>query len=554
MAKRKGTKGGRGTSRVDEKVDQGTSPVQQFIREQMERERDADEFPPDGEFLPPEVGGSRFMESARGLASEERVIDELLASVPQNQGYYLKLYKELRPNEFELKLRIDNYSNWSDMEWEVTSIVRSYTLKDPKKWGTGRYRIIIWRDGGIRGEKFRPYDFFVDAMEPEHTNPPVNTGAGLGTDMMSQLEGVNAMIRTMREVNPTIAPADLQKTMAESFSAGMKVVAESNGNKASENNNMMTAMMGFMGALVQTLKPNTPATPPTDPIQLVTAIMAAVKANQPPLPQDNFMDQIIKLREAGLIEKPEKSDPMTKLTEMKSMMNMMSDFIGAGKGERPGLMEKIVETVGPQIPGMVSNITNAVRSVIDYRMMREGLVTKTNAMRPAQQPTLPNQQPTQPTSQPTSEDQTMFMVKQLLQELHQIVSNNDESKFQYIAEKISNLMGGPQILHDLASGTVAPELLLTQLKAFGGTDYQDASFVVALESYFGRFVEWLKVALAPANPGSFSVICSNTACNAIYDYPNEAEFDHDVNKACDSCGHALVKMTGGMAVGTDVIQ
>lgn len=523
------------------------SKVQEFIRNEMERERDADEFPPDGEFLPPELGGSRYLESARGLASDERVIDELLASVPQNQGFYLKLYKELRPNDFELKLRIDNYSNWSDMEWEVTSLVRSYTLKDPKKWGTGRYRIIIWRDGGIRGDKFRPLDFFVDAMEPEHTDPPVNTGNTSG-DMLSSLEGINAMIKTMREVNPTVSPADMQKTMAESFSQGMRVAADTSNAKSSENNSMMTAMMGFMGALIQTLKPNTPTTPPQDPVQTMAQLMAIIEKSRPATPTESFTDQILKLREIGLIEKPEKSDPISKLTEMKSLMTMFADFSGAGRGERPGLMEKIIETVGPQIPGMISNITNTVRSVVDYRMMREGLITKTDLAR--SEGALPQSQlpPTRrpvagspnPATTQTSEEQSMLAVKALLNELHQIVTNNDESKFQYIAERITQLFGSPQVLHDLASGAVSPDTLINQLKAFGGEAYQDAMFLVSLESYFNRFIGWLKQAVV-APTGAFSVICSNPSCNAIFDYDTETEFDNDTNKNCDQCGGSLMK-------------
>ena len=548
MANKK--KGVRGKAKSAEA---NTSPVQQFLRNEMERERDADMYEPDGEFLPPDMGGSRFMESAAGLSSDEKIIDELLASYPQSKGYYLKLYKELRPNEFELKLRIDNYSNWSDVEWEVTSLVRSYTLKDPKKWGTGRYRIIIWRDGGIRGDKFRPLDFYVDAMEPEHVDSPVNTGGVAHTEVLTnQLEGINQMIKTMREVNPTVSPADIQKTMAESFSQGMRIASDSQNAKASESNTMMTAMMGFMGALIQTLKPDTPTAPPESPTKMMAELMAILNAAKPATPQESFTDQIMKLRELGIIEKPEKNDPMAKMTEMKNLMGMLADFGGYGKGERPGLLEKIVETVGPQIPGMITNITNTVRSVIDYRMMRDGFITKTELGRaegsiPARLPNPVNAQP-KPTA-PT-EDQSMLMVKQLLTELHQIVSNNDETRFQYIAERITALFGSPQVLHDLASGTVAPETLINQLKTFGGSDYQDATFAVALESYFGRFVGWLREALAPATPGAYAVVCSNPACNAIFDYDSERAFDEDLNKNCDQCGMMLTKPH----VSPDVVQ
>src|SRR3989304_6862853 len=104
------------------------------------------------------------------VADDERVLDELLASIPRNQGYYLKLYKELRPTDFEFKLRVDNYDTWTDLEWEISSLVRAYTDKQPNKWGSGRYRIIIWRDGGVRGPKYKPIDFMIDALEPPTQN------------------------------------------------------------------------------------------------------------------------------------------------------------------------------------------------------------------------------------------------------------------------------------------------------------------------------------------------------------------------------------------------
>ena len=533
------------------------SKVQEFIRNEIERERIEDMYPPDGEFLPPEIGGSRFMESASGLSTDEKIIDELLASYPQSKGYYLKLYKELRPNEFELKLRIDNYSNWSDVEWEVTSIVRSYTLKDPKKWGTGRYRIIIWRDGGIRGDKFRPLDFYVDAMEPEMMNAPVNTGSSVApTEMISsQLEGINAMIKTMREVNPTVSPADMQKTMAESFAQGMRIASDSQNAKSSENNNTMTAMMSLMGVMMQALKPNTPTAPPESPTKTMAELMTILKSAQPATPQESFTDQIVKLRELGLLEKPERSDPMSKLTEMKGIMNMLSDFGGYGKGERPGLMEKVIETVGPQIPGMISQITGTVRSIIDYRMMREGLITKTDLGRA--EGSIPQHQlnaapaSARNTTTAPAEDKSMMAIKALLTELHQIVSHNDESKFPYIAERITSIFGSPQVLHDLAAGTVAEETLISQLKAFGGAPYQDAAFLVALESYFKRFVNWIREALAaPATEGTYAVVCTNPSCNAIYDYASEAEYDNDTNKTCESCGTALTKPH----MSSDVVQ
>ena len=49
-------------------------------------------------------GPSAFSHNMRD--KDQLVIDELLASLPKNQGYYLKLYKEILPGKWELKERL----------------------------------------------------------------------------------------------------------------------------------------------------------------------------------------------------------------------------------------------------------------------------------------------------------------------------------------------------------------------------------------------------------------------------------------------------------------
>lgn len=76
----------------------------------------------------------------------DKALDELLAKIPVKSGYYLKLYKEISPNEFEFKVRIDHWEEWSDMEWEIVQIVK----RNPKeRWGSGKYRVIPFREGGF---------------------------------------------------------------------------------------------------------------------------------------------------------------------------------------------------------------------------------------------------------------------------------------------------------------------------------------------------------------------------------------------------------------------
>lgn len=517
------------------------SKIKQFIAKEVERERQ-NEFPTDDEFAPPSdrfEDNGRYMESAGRISSEERVLDELLMSVPQNQGYYLKLYKELRPNEYELKERIDNWIGWSDMEWEVTQIVRAHSLKEPKKWGTSKYRVIIWRDGGLRGDKFRPLDFYVDAQEPT-PDAPVNVG-GVSpvTSMMDNFAHLNEMLKTMREVNPTMNPADVQKTAMESFQQGLGLALKKEENNSNSSMQMMTVMMqGMMTMMTAVMQNKNSDVPHKDPVEQFTQMMSIIKADQPK--QESLMEQIIKMRELGLINKPEAVDPMDQMAKMRDMFSMVTDLAGIGKGERPGIGEKLVEILAPKVPEMIGNISSTVKGFIDYQKMKIGMAPSN----PKPIASIDTTATDQPTTTQEQEDPQVFFGR-LLNELHQIVTNNDTNQYPYIQAQITKLFGNDQVLKDLASGAVQQSQILNQLRTFGGSAYQNATFSVQLDNYFSNFVEWYRQTnhiggSSSASANTYVVRCNS--CGGEFEYDSEHDFEVDTDKTCTDC-------QGGMLVG-----
>lgn len=482
----------------------------------------------------------RFLESKDRLREEEAVIDELLMSAPRSQGYYLKISKEVRPNEFEFKLRIDNYENWSDIEYEISNIVRSYTTKAPHKWGSGLYRVTIWRDGGMRGPKHKPIDFFVDAME---VDLPGNQAVNQSKDVESQLQSMSGLIESVKKIMPqqeSLSPADVQKMINDAYVQGMTNASQS---KTSESNTtvaLITGMMTMMQTMMQGMNQRPEPVPqpsPTDQLAKLTEIMSNMGlTNKNQEKPKSLADSVQELQVLGLWKTPKDEDPIAKISEMKNLMSIVSDFAGTGKGERPSTMEKIIDVIGPQVPDMIGRVTSTINNAIDYSKARMGLVQPGQPIQPVRA-IRSNPQQLPPASQPStnvannqpSEDPNMIFYNKLFTELHAAISANDQSKFPYIAEQLVKLFNSDQILMDIATGSMTPEAMSNAMTMYGGAKFKDQAFQPMMQSYITSFCVWIKEQ-SQVSDNDFIVTCQK--CRAEYDYPSQAEFDADMNKTC----------------------
>lgn len=302
-----------------------------------------------GPGMPPRLGAM----PPRG-ATGNRVLDELLANIPANDGYYLKLYKEVSPNEFEFKWRFDHWENWSDLEWEITYFVKEHTKKSPKRWGSGRYRIVPFREGGMRGPmKFKPNDFLIDAGEAEEIRDQggdMNTSLQVSETIKSQLEAFKTMADLFKGNSGD--PNQVPNLIAESMQKGMDLsAAKENANatvKAAEitaGNSSMNQLIGMMGGWInsQQNKPQDSGskevmslmiqnmnelmkmqlTKPADTgiqtqIQTLSTVMVEMMKMQMNKPADNSMEKFLILaKEMGMFDKPKKEDPIDLLIKLK---------------------------------------------------------------------------------------------------------------------------------------------------------------------------------------------------------------------------------------------
>lgn len=341
-------------------------PLQDIIQEEA-NEAKAEEFGRDDMFDPErDLNFGRSGPSAfqRGAVDRDAiVIDELLASLPKNQGYYLKLYREIMPGKFELKQQINNYDTWTDLELEVSNLVQAMTRKfGSKKWGSGLYRLVVWKNGGIREKnKYPVIDVIVDAGDAEDAAQNIHTGKVDPVEAANeQLGALGNMLKAVEGIMPKAVDPNVQfQSIVQAFMAGR-------GEQNNGNNQMMQMMMTMMTTLITSLmqKQNQPATP-VDPPEVQAGRMIEMVKNMhsmlvPPnaaaAAPKTLVEQIAELKALGW-DPFKKEDTIETLARMKAIMSSAQDVVpGQAPAERPGIFEKLVDALAPQLPKVIGDL------------------------------------------------------------------------------------------------------------------------------------------------------------------------------------------------------
>ena len=519
--------------------------VSNKIKEMMKEETEK-LFKKDEEFEEP-----RFLESPTKRDAEERVIDELLASVPKQQGYYLKLSKEIRPNEYELKLRIDDYDAWSDLEWEVTNIVRAYTLKQPVKWGSGHYRLIIWREGGIRGPKFKPLDFFIDAQELDTTVSNVSTNSH--TSMQEQLDGVSGLVRTLKDIIPTTSPSEVNKQLSESFNAGISIKAQSDANQASTTNVMISSLVDLVKSNQQANINNMgPKVDDSGRMQMemmkmmiesfrdTIREMKEINKNQP-IAQDP-LDLLVKLKAAGLIpdRNQETSGVKQTLELISTLTPIMQSMSGAGE---TSITTELIRTLGPQLGKIIGDVTSSINSAVALKrsMSPTEIPYRNNPVSPEERygPTEErsnkieeqygtiNKQNGQVPIVP-QENGDMWLQKFLV-DLNIAINKNDSDFYPQLDDLMTKLTTKENYEY-IMSRQISIDTVINQVRPFAG----DFITTPRAKQYFESYIDWVNI--DKTNIGKVDIevvgVCNN--CNIEYGFKDLDEMQKF--SRCEECG------------------
>lgn len=403
---------------------EGLKNIKNMVRAEMqELEHDN----PDEEFIPNDaVHGSKVRQIKQD--AEEVIIDELLAGVPQDQGFYLKLYKELGPNKYQLKQRIDNFFDWADLEWEVTKIVRQQTKKSPSRWGSGSYKLIVWKEGGIRTREFKPVFLDIDAEEPENS---VSGVSGVPVDptvsMENQLSSFASMMNALKGIMPPGQdPAQTQEILAKAFKSGVDAnpPKDSGPDPNAMQNNMMAPMFsGMFTILAEMIKSNNNGNrgdAGTSPMEILAQaqnnfqnMMAQVLAKQNTNPDQyqtgfsqamelmkqmnlqnqlkpntgikppSMFDTIKQLKEIGLWKTPAEDGgggTIKQISDLKNLLSVVKDILPSSDSANLSFGERLLDRLIPYVPDAISKVSEVVNNVIELNKAKLARVPRQQAV------------------------------------------------------------------------------------------------------------------------------------------------------------------------------
>lgn len=536
------------------------SVVKQMIDEALQKV-DGSGFPDDPELEEGRVSGpERFAKGQK--AKDEVIIDSQLADISTKEGYFLKLKKEMRPNEWMLMKTIESdWRNWPDIETAVANIVKEHTKNAPNKWGSGPYRIEYACKGGMRGKGYPSLDFYINAEE-EFLN--VN-GAGVVTaqspvDATTQVTAQLDMLGRLTEIiNSNKAPGldvgQVQSQIAGAFEKGLAIKANEG---SSSNQMMMTMMTGLMG-MMTALATNKPVEPkvvnPNDGMKdiLDTLKSFGVLGNNEKEKPKTLIETLGELKLLG-VDLFKKDDPLEQVGKLKQIASIASDFMGmGGTTERPSIIEKIVDALAPALPTLMNDIKQAAQSAVQVQVEAGKNIERAKLNAPVNQPVIHPNNDAQGTTMNQAVPQTNPQVQAFFNGLHESVRANNRMFYPIVYTSLLQDPKGVELVNGIVSGSHTAKELIELLQGYGDARFKDSEFVMKhLVSYVNGFIIWLRDMMkpkqyteavqeipasngfvAPKGPG-VDIECQT--CHTVFVYESMEEFNEEENKVCGNNG------------------
>ncbi len=528
------------------------SPIKELVKESIQELKEQ-EFPVDPSLEQSEEleGPERFAHTQR--RRDEVVIDELLADISTKEGYFVKLKKEIRPNEWMLMKVIESeWRRWADIETAVADIVREYTKKSPQKWGTGTYRVEIACRGGFRGKRYEPIDVPVNADE-EFVNAPLNnsslnSASDSAVQVATQIDTLAQLVNVIRGVVPQGPdPNTIQTTVANAFQQGLQL-------KANESQNMTTLIVGMMTAMMTAMKDIAIANRSSENNTIKTinpeeslAKMLDVMSKFGVIGQKSeksAIDFAKELQALGL-DLFKKDEPLEQINKLKQIASIASDFMGmSGTGERPSILEKLVDILGPAVPEMIKNVKDTFNQAVTAQQIAQQNIDKMKELRSlnGKQPLPSPSQDKITTYQQMNGNANNSMneqIKQFFNNLYESVRTNNKMFYPIVYTSLLQDQNGMALVQGIAQGSKTAKDVIETIQQFGDERFKQSEFVVKqLVPYVNGFIIWIQQMVEHASPTpsapntnqEFDVECPQ--CHAIYSYPSEKEFIEEQNKIC----------------------
>lgn len=459
---------------------------------------------------------------------DEVVIDSLLSSIAGKQGYFLKLKKEVRPNEWMLMKVIENeWRRWADIESEVSNIVKEHTKHAPQKWGSGCYRIEIACKGGMRGQTYDPIDVWVNAEEeflPSQGNTAVNPPVDPSTAVASQIETLSNLVGMLKDVLPKGPdPSVTQQQIAQAFQQGMQMRVSESNNMTSLVVGMMTAMMSAMKDMVVSNKNDQPRSNPEEVLAKMLGVMkdmgiVSVNHNK----EKTAIDFAKELQALG-VELFKKDDPLEQVNKLKQIASIASDLMGlSGNSEKPSILEKLIDVLGPAVPKMVEDIKMTFQNAVQAQELIK------------QNKVLPQMQKVEQTPSNLNGNvnpQLKQQIKMFFDQLYDSVKSNNRTFYPMVYASLMQDVNGQNLIKGLMDRSKTAADVLNIIQTYGDERFKDEVFVNSyLIGYVNGFVLWVQNLVEKRDVGGFTVVCNK--CGSMFEYASEQEFSTEQDKVC----------------------
>lgn len=537
-----------------------------------------------------EIGGPARFEKGQ-QRKDEAVIDQLLSGISGKVGYYMKIKKEVRPNEFMMMKVIESdWRKWADMEVAVSDIVKEHTKVAPLKWGTGPYRVEIGCKTGMRGETYPNYDFYINAEEEFMTPTAQMHGVGgtvaqlvqdPATAVASQIDTLSNLVGMLGGIFPKPPdPTIVQGQIAGAFKEGMQLKVSEGSNNSQMMTTMMTGLMGMMTAVMAGR--NNDGARVVNPDESLSRTLEVMKnfgvlGQQQQHKEKTIVELVMELKAIG-VDLFKKDDPMDQIGRLKQMAGIASEFMGmGGNGDKPSILEKIVDVLGPSIPKMISDIKDATQNTVRVQQIAGDNIRNASQRQMVgsqeQSQTVPQGEPTtystmnhgQPGGQVSPQTQVVSeQVKAFFNALHESVMTNNRLYYPVIYTSLLQDVQGQQLVQGIVTGQSNAKNLIDMLQEHGDPRFKESEFVMKyLVSYVNGFMVWVKSLVSQqqtpsqgdvygrplqsgqstqqgpqgqsmSNPAEVDVRCM--VCGSVFTYQNQDEYIADENKICGNGG------------------
>lgn len=531
--------------------------------------------------------GPHFVRASQG-ATQQAIIDELLINCRPSQGYYMKLKKYVDGGNWIMLHRFDKeYETWTDLEWELTRVVREMTKKyGPARWGTGTYRVEFFNDRGQRGgPRYDPQDFLIDAAEepggPAPQAPLVDPKQGL----MDSVGMFTQMATAMKALQP--------ESKNGTDPALLLILNKLLDRSPDTSQGLWTVLIPAIAPILKDLLVRRGDMP--EYVAMIDRLMALTeRARAQEQKPKSLLEQLTELRTMGLDPFPKRKELTDVASDLRSAIDLVNSLKGftGGEGGEPSITAMISANLGKILETIQTLATTGGGGTAPPPLLSAGTVASAGPI--GGTPTgaeseLPGGAgsavvdgiPVPPGTNPA-----------LVQIVHGIMTG-DVRFYPVITDLLRGTPQAGAVLNDLKRGTLEQEDFLALLRMYtkyvpGGEMFRHPAIEIPLRTFLAGYLAWMRatdggqgpvpvtaaaaVSAAAAGGGtspSASPILQEgpagngsagssalprvgecTLCGALYDYPSEEAYiaERAAHNGTNPCGRA--SGLGATCVGT----